>query len=772
MKKLLCMAMLCITLCVCMAGTAFAVKPGETATVTISATNTGGAYTATIGFSYDKSLFTLTATSGSSGFIAPPVTGGGFAYMSFSAPFSSGTVGTLTFTVSEDAEPDTYPISAYKIEAIDLEGNPVDISVSGGSITVDPPCSHEWGAWTTTKEATCSAKGTKERTCSLCSKTETADIETIDHTWGEWKVDTEPTCEMNGTKVRECTVCGADDAQPIPTEGHQWSTWTETAATCTEDGQKTRTCSVCKDTETQTTETKLGHAWDEGTVTKAPTCSATGVKTYTCTRDASHTNDETLKKVSHNYTGDGDVTKEPTCTEQGVRTWYCTYECGTKKTESIAANGHTKGEDAVVVEPTCTTAGSESYVCTVCGTKISGKVLAKLGHDMDADWTVTKEPTCTKKGEKVKYCSRCDYTQTQAINATGKHIYAEEGTVTKEPTCTTAGTMSYTCTYEGCTKAKTETIAKLGHDWDEGTVTKEPTCTKAGTKTVTCKRDSSHITTQSIPATGHTKSEDAVIVAPTCTQAGSASYVCSVCGTKISGQKIPATGHDWDEGTVTKAPTCTEAGKVTYTCKNDASHTKTGTLKALGHSWVVDVPATKTEDGTKHCDACGVTAVIKCSTYYNMTVSSLGIRFRDLENPITNDWYMFTPVDLSVEGEQTFDLVAGNRHYIGTATLVVEDGNVTVTWKLNNSWGINVHSEFMTILPSLSSVTELDFDAMTNYPYGEPISIEEDLGGDTKVLLLLHNAVGYNDKTPGISEFGHNSKEYKQYAEELKQLMD
>ena len=52
--------------------------------------------------------------------------------------------------------------------------------------------------------------------------------------------------------------------------------------TCTEEGVKTFTC-TCGDTWTEKIPA-LGHAWDAGRITKVPTETESGVKTYTCTR--------------------------------------------------------------------------------------------------------------------------------------------------------------------------------------------------------------------------------------------------------------------------------------------------------------------------------------------------------------------------------------------------------------------------------------------------------------------------------------------------------
>jgi len=270
-----------------------------------------------------------------------------------------------------------------------------------------------------------------------------------------------------------------------------------------------------------------------------------------------------------------------------------------------------------------------------------------------------------------------------------------------------------------------------------------------------------------------------VTTAPTCEEAGVKTFTCKNDASHTKTEAVKALGHDYDEGVVTTAPTCEEAGVKTFTCKNDAAHTKTEAVKALGHKWgqwIVTKEPTEDVDGEQQrtCEVCGEveTKVVSAKVTFFMTACSKGIRFRDLENPVTDYWYMFTPVDLSVDGEQTFDLIAGNIHKIGTVTVVVKEGTVTVTYKLVNRSAIEVYEEYMTILPSLAGMTELDFDAMTAYEYGEAISIQDQLGGDTKVLLLLRNLVRYTEGFGGLAMFDYDGQEYLTYAEELKQLMD
>ena len=81
-----------------------------------------------------------------------------------------------------------------------------------------------------------------------------------------------------------------------------------TAPTCTAKGYTTHTC-ACGDSYVDTYVDALGHAWDNGKVTKEPTETETGVKTFTCTR-CNETKTESIPVVSVDVTQMfSDVTK-------------------------------------------------------------------------------------------------------------------------------------------------------------------------------------------------------------------------------------------------------------------------------------------------------------------------------------------------------------------------------------------------------------------------------------------------------------------------------
>ena len=117
---------------------------------------------------------------------------------------------------------------------------------------------------------------------------------------------------------------------------------------------------------------------------------------------------------THTHTWDaGVVTTQPTCTAAGVRTFTCT-ECGATRTESIAATSHTYGSPVVTTEPTCTEMGVRTRTCTVCGNSITQNIPSLGGHLWD-DGVVTTEPDYETEGVKTFTCTRCGDTYTDSV---------------------------------------------------------------------------------------------------------------------------------------------------------------------------------------------------------------------------------------------------------------------------------------------------------------------------------------------------------------------
>ena len=282
---------------------------------------------------------------------------------------------------------------------------------------------------------------------------------------------------------------------------HTWEKTSETAPTCTADGTTTYTCSVCGDTYTETTPA-TGHSYNS--VVTAPTCTDEGYTTHTCSTCGDTYTDSTVPALGHDYV---ETISSATCTTNGVATYTCSH-CGDTYTKVIPATGHKY--TATVVEPTCTEDGTTTYTCSVCGDTYTETTPA-TGHSYNS---VVTEPTCTEEG----------YT---------------------------------TCTCENCGDSYTsDVVPATGHSYNS--VVTEPTCTEDGYTTYTCENCGDSYTSDVVPATGH--SYASVVTEPTCTEDGYTTYTCENCGDTYTDDVVPAAGHDYE---------CTEEdGDLVYTCKN------------------------------------------------------------------------------------------------------------------------------------------------------------------------------------------------------------
>ena len=218
------------------------------------------------------------------------------------------------------------------------------------------------------QEATCTDAGSITWVCSDCGKVYTETIPALGHSWGEWVTRQEATCTESGTRYRQCTRCNEAETEAIPAKGHTPVTVPGTAATCTEaglsDGAK---CSVCGAViSAQQTIPAKGHSWDGGRVTQEATCTAEGVKTFTCS-NCGATRTDTFPAKGH--TPAAVPAKAATCTEPGLTEGSQCSACGTilKAQETIPAKGHAWDRGVITTEPQGFTPGVRTFTCTVCG---------------------------------------------------------------------------------------------------------------------------------------------------------------------------------------------------------------------------------------------------------------------------------------------------------------------------------------------------------------------------------------------------------------------
>ena len=228
-------------------------------------------------------------------------------------------------------------------------------------------------------EATCKKEGyTGDTYCKDCGEKLAAGttIEKKPH-----KVGTPATCVSKAV----CSVCSETFGEVDATNHVHTTVKNRKEATCTQTGYAGDTyCTDCdKLLSTGKELAALGHDY-KATVTKQPTTTEEGIRTYTCTRcNSSYT--ESIAKLpeeqhTHNYTGS--ITKEATCTEAGVRTYTCS--CGDSYTENIPATGHSY-VSKVTKAATTTEEGIMTYTCSKCGHSYTQPITKIKSDDSSKD---------------------------------------------------------------------------------------------------------------------------------------------------------------------------------------------------------------------------------------------------------------------------------------------------------------------------------------------------------------------------------------------------
>ncbi len=496
--------------------------------------------------------------------------------------------------------------------------------------------------------ATCTSDGSYDEVvyCSSCGDeiSRTAKTEAkLGHTPGEAKeedrVEASCTADGNYNTVVRCAVCDtilSSTPNTIASTGHSPAEAVKEnvqSAMCTEPGSYDEVvyCAVCGEelSREKKTDTAPGHSWSEWSESKAPTCTAAGEETRTCSV-CGETEKRDVDAAGHSWS-EWSVIKAPTCTAVGEESRSCSV-CNETEKRSADATGHDLANLIVTreneVAATCDTAGSYDviYTCPKCSEVLftdKGTIPA-TGHTFGTPVVEnTVAASCSVDGsyDKVVYCEVCDKEVSRekiTIPAAG-HSWGEEVTEKViDATCTADGSYD-TVIYCSVCEAKKEgsrvttTVPALEHDWSAWTQTKVPNCNEEGEETRSCGR-CSEVEKNVLASLGH-KSAEAVIeneVAATCTAAGSYDEVvyCSVCDAEISrtaktvAMKTHTPGEAKEENRV--EATCTTDGsyKTVVRCTecdtvlSSSSHT----IAATGHTPAEavkenEVDATCTEDG-------------------------------------------------------------------------------------------------------------------------------------------------------------------------------
>ncbi len=518
--------------------------------------------------------------------------------------------------------------AAYTLDGI------LTISENGADCSV-----HKWDGGVITTFATCKVNGVRTYTCEnnpAHTYTENLGLNANNHVNTMRVPAIEATCSSVGyTAGIYCDDCGQYIA------GHR---------------------EIAKDTS--------AHKWDNGVITTPAACKTSGVKTYTCQHDSSHTYTEKTgvdsanhvnttrtaeveatcseigytagvycndcrryvsghKEVginadNHKWNG-GVITTFATCKVNGVRTYTCEHNPAHTYTESLGldVNNHTDTRIVQVVAPTCSDVGyTAGRYCDDCGMYISGhREIAKdsSAHKWDSG-VITTPAACKTGGVKTYTCqydSQHTYNEKTAFN-TSNHINTVNATA-EEATCSengyTAGVYCNDCKKYVSGHEKTGINAD-NHKWDGGVVTTFATCKVNGVKTYTCENNSGHTYTENLGlnVNNHKNTRIVPTVAPTCSEVGYTEGVyCNDCGQYVAGHREIAkdiSAHNWDDGVITTPAACKTGGVKTYTCQHDFSHTYT---EKTGFNGANHVNTVGTAEIEATCSEIGYTAGVYCN---------------------------------------------------------------------------------------------------------------------------------------------------------------
>ena len=312
-------------------------------------------------------------------------------------------------------------------------------------------------------EPTCTAQGFTARVCSVCGDSRIVSYAAATgHAWDDGTVILEPDEARDGIRRHTCALCGETRDEVFPSYDHAHRYQPEVAEpTCTAQGFTVYRCD-CGDSFEADPTAALGHAWDAGTVTEAPTLTDAGVMTYACTRcGQTHTGEIPPLPHTHSY---AETVVPAACTAQGYTAVQCA--CGDSyRTDYTPALGHDWDEGFVSQAPTETSAGRFTRTCSLCGETMD-EVLAPLPHGHRYAETVIA-PTCTLEGFTLCRCI-CGLSYLAEKTAALEHEYDAEITA---PTCTEAGYTVYACLRCG-ERLKEEDAPALGHDFSEGFCTR------------------------------------------------------------------------------------------------------------------------------------------------------------------------------------------------------------------------------------------------------------------------------------------------------------
>ena len=223
---------------------------------------------------------------------------------------------------------------------------------------------------------------------------------TGEHIWDDGEVTTLPTCTEKGVKTFTCTVCKtATYTEAVDELNHDDLVHQAQEPTCVDVGwEEYVTCERegCDYSTYKEISATGVHTWDDGKITTEPTCTEKGVKTFTCTVCKTTTYTEEVPENGHDYE---DVVTGPTCEEQGYTTHIC--YCGYRYIDTYVNISH-----KFVDREQCSSCGCDYYsegLTYILSADSTSYIVIDIGSCQDTDLVI---PAIYQKKPVVKIESR------------------------------------------------------------------------------------------------------------------------------------------------------------------------------------------------------------------------------------------------------------------------------------------------------------------------------------------------------------------------------